>query len=232
MFIALHSRVNPVDTWASRSKSGTGEQGWLRGPQFQFLHVDNCGQINLGLVPRGSPDTTMDSLGYDCPLCHPAMVLVLFTTPVPWDWSAEVQVSSTESNAESLSLSYPAGWNLFSQGAGFVPSSTETNILSYSSPHLSSPAPKSLGCTIYIHISHKSFIPWVASIAFSRFHWENASFKNFSQEEKCLARRQVCVFIFSSTRIPAASQSWSDTGGLQLRFPYSILEKVLGPQWL
>lgn len=94
-------------------------------------------------------------------------------------WAAERAVQ------QSLSLFSSCRMKLFRQKAGFVPSYTERNRDSYFSPHLPTPAPKFLGCTMYIHVSHKSFIPWVASLAFSHIHWENTSLKIFffSREE-------------------------------------------------
>lgn len=156
MFIAPHSRVNPVKSWGSRCESGTGEQGYLRRSQFQSLHW-----MILVKNAWGSPVTKMDSLGYDCPLSHPA--------PGPTTPSSLHQCHGTELQrcseqhreqcSRASAFPYPAGRHLFGQKAGFVPSCTERSTISYFSPHLPTPAPKSLGCTICMHISHSLLFP-------------------------------------------------------------------------
>lgn len=67
--------------------------------------------------------------------------------------------------------------------------------------------PKPLGCSIYIHFSRQSFIPWVSSLSFSPLHWENASLKIFSQEKRCVTKRQACVHSFPAFQLDHCSQS-------------------------
>lgn len=94
--------------------------------------MDDSGQKCLGLAPRGSPVTKMDSLGCDWPLSHPARVLLL-VPPLPLHYTSAMGLNCRgegeqhrEQCSRASAFSYPAGRHLLRQKAGFVPSCTGT----------------------------------------------------------------------------------------------------------
>lgn len=81
------------------------------------------------------------------------------------------------------------------QAEGWICPFMHRNTVSYFSPHLPTPAPKSLGCTICIHISNKSSIPWVASLLFPL---RKCFIKEFSSREELFSYRTIVCPVVGS----------------------------------
>lgn len=158
VFIDPHSRVNPGNTWATVSGSGTGE-----GHSFSV-----CMRISLvkkfwGWCP-GAAQSPKKALQGTNPI-----LLGNGIAPVPPLHPHHTSVLGLTCGGASLPLlhhssdkiSYnDAGWNLFRHKAGFASSCTEKNSFLLSSPANPSPPQQTnkrihtLDLTVYVHSSH------------------------------------------------------------------------------